>query len=76
MADALQTPVDRPAGAEVGPALGAARLALMGLGHARDEVVVTPPLARSFAPDIERSAALQLRLQRFRSAYAPLRALS
>ena len=76
LADALETPVDRPAGAEVGPALGAARLALMSLGHARDEVVVAPPLARSFAPDAARGAALQERLQRFRAAYAPLRTLS
>jgi len=75
LADTLQRPVDRPAGAEVGPALGAARLALMSLGHERDTVVTAPPLARSFLPDAERGAALALRLERFRKAYAPLRAL-
>jgi xylulokinase len=75
LADALQLPVDRPAGAEVGPALGAARLALMSLGYTRDAVVVAAPLALSFVPDSTRSASLQLRLQRFRSAYAPLRGL-
>jgi sugar (pentulose or hexulose) kinase len=48
----------------------------MSLGHARDVVVVASPLARSFAPDTARGAALAPRLQRFRSAYAPLRALA
>ena len=75
LADTLQRPVDRPAGAEVGPALGAARLALMCLGHARDAVVTAPRIARSFNPDAERGAALRSRLERFRQAYAPLRAL-
>jgi xylulokinase len=75
LADVLRARVDRPAGAEVGPALGAARLALLSLGHARDTVVTAPPLARSFPPDGTRGAALSQRLARFRAAYAPLRAL-
>ena len=76
LADTLGVVVDRPAAAEVGPALGAARLALLSLGLPRDEVVVTPPLARSFTPDAARGAVLQSRLARYRAAYAPLRALS
>jgi xylulokinase len=76
LADTLGVQVDRPAAAEVGPALGAARLALLSLGLSRDEVVVAPPIARSFLPDAARSAALQARLARYRAAYAPLRALN
>ena len=72
----LALPIDRPAGAEVGPALGAARLALMSLGHLQDAVVQAPQLAQSFTPDAARSAMLAQRLARYRAAYAPLRALS
>lgn len=74
MADTLGVAVDRPLGAEVGPALGAARLAMMSRGV---RGVVTPPaVARSFAPDSSNAAVLHARLQRFRAAYAPLRQLA
>lgn len=76
LADVLAKPVDRPAGAEVGPALGAARLALMSAGHARDAVVTAPPIARTFEPDAARGNALMERLARFRAAYPPLRKLA
>jgi len=75
LADVLAGPVDRPAGAEVGPALGAARLALMSVGYARDVVVTPPPIARTFEPDAVRGAALGQRLTRFREAYGPVRGL-
>ena len=75
MADALALPIDRPAGAEVGPALGAARLALLSLGLPPEAVLQAPALARSFDPVPANSAALQTRLQRYRAAYAPTRAL-
>jgi len=76
LADTLGLQVDRPAGAEVGPALGAARLALMSLGASLDDVMRPPSVATSFVADPARSAALQIRLARYRAAYAPLRALS
>jgi len=76
MADALGKAVERPAGAEVGPALGAARLALLALGLPAAEVLRTPPIARRFEPDAAAAAALAPRLQRYRDAYAPTRALS
>jgi len=75
LADLLARPVDRPAGAEVGPALGAARLAMMSAGHAREAVVKPPPIARTFGPDAARGAALGERLTRFRAAYVPVRGL-
>ena len=74
MADTLGVAVDRPLGAEVGPALGAARLALLSRGV---QGVVTPPaIACSFVPDAFNAAVLHARLQRFRAAYAPLRQLA
>ena len=76
LADTLGVQVDRPLAAEVGPALGAARLALLSLGLARDAVVVAPAVAQSFNPDAARGITLQARLARYRAAYAPLRALS
>ncbi|MCM5680148.1 xylulokinase [Schlegelella sp. S2-27] len=76
LADTLRLPVDRPAGAEVGPALGAARLAWLGLGRPLAEVVAPPRIACSFEPDPRRADEREHRLQRFRAAYAPVRALS
>jgi xylulokinase len=76
LADVLGLAIDRPAGAEVGPALGAARLALLTLGLASESVLAPPPTARRFDPDAQAGAALAGRLQRFRAAYAPTRALS
>ena len=75
LADVLGLALDRPAGAEVGPALGAARLALLSLGLDQSVVVKPPPIARSFEPTAANHAALQARLARYRAAYAPLRAL-
>jgi xylulokinase len=75
LADTLRLPVDRPAGAEVGPALGAARLAWLGLGIPLAEVVAPPRIARSFDPDPRRADEREHRLRRFRAAYAPVRAL-
>ena len=76
LADVLGLALDRPAGAEVGPALGAARLALLSLGLDRAAVVTPPPIAQSFEPTPANQAVLQARLARYRAAYAPLRALS
>jgi xylulokinase len=76
MADVLGVPIDRPAGAEVGPALGAARLALLSLGLPAADVLQPPPTARSFTPRADASAALRSRLTRYREAYAPTRAFA
>jgi len=76
MADALQLGIDRPAGAEVGPALGAARLAQLAHGADADDVLSAPPIAVRFEPDAARGALLQPRLRRYREAYAPTRALA
>ena len=75
LADVLGLALNRPAGAEVGPALGAARLALLSLGLAQSAVITPPPIAQTFTPNPAHRAVLQARLARFRAAYAPLRAL-
>lgn len=75
LADVLQRPIDRPAGAEVGPALGAARLALLSLGQPHDAVLRAPQIAAHFLPSPDAATCLQPRWQRFRAAYAPLRKL-
>jgi len=80
MADTLALTIDRPSGAEVGPALGAARLAMKGRGLPTNDSAPPiassfVPIARSFTPDAGNAAALAERLQRFRAAYAPLRRL-
>ena len=76
LADVLQMPIDQPAGAEVGPALGAARLALLSLGLDRAALLRPPQIAASFMPLPANAVLLQDRLARFRAAYAPLRALA
>ena len=76
MADALGLALERPSGAEVGPALGAARLALLALGLPAADVLRTPTIAHRFEPDAAATAALAPRLARYRAAYAPTRALS
>lgn len=76
MADVLQLPIDRPAGAETGPALGAARLAQLACGADASTVLATPPIALRLQPDAGRADLLQPRLARYREAYAPTRALS
>jgi xylulokinase len=75
MADALNLPLDRPGGAEVGPALGAARLAQLALGLPPADVLRMPPSDRRFEPRPAATAALSARLDRYRRAYGPSRAL-
>jgi xylulokinase len=76
LADVLALRIDRPIGAEVGPALGAARLALLSLGLPPAQVLSQPATGKSFLPDPAAGEALRARLARYRAAYLPLRALS
>jgi xylulokinase len=70
LADVLETPVHRGAGAETGPALGAARLAIVASGAARLGEVATPPaIARSFEPDVRTAGYHAGRLELFRAFY-------
>jgi xylulokinase len=75
LADVLDLPLLRPAGAQVGPALGAARLAQLALGLPPQAVLQAPPPARRFAPRPQARPLLAARLERFRRAWEPCRAL-
>lgn len=63
-------------GGEVGPAMGAARLAQMALtGASAAEVCTKPPVAHVIEPDPALAEALAPKLERFRRAYPALRSL-
>ncbi len=75
LADTLGRTLDRRSGADVGAALGAARLArLARTGEAVASVCTAPPVIDSFTPDPRRSEALAPRHARFQRLYAALRA--
>lgn len=76
ISNALGIPLRRLEDAETGPALGAARLAMIAAGDGSvDEVAVAPPVEHEFQPgppEIERHAG---RLDRFRNLYQALKPL-
>lgn len=74
LAAALGRPLTFHAGGEVGPALGAARLARLAAGGAiASEVCIKPPRAREQAPEPTLAAALAPRQELFRALYPALR---
>ncbi|MDR6395117.1 xylulokinase [Herbaspirillum seropedicae] len=73
-ATALGIPLRRHAGAEVGAALGAARLGR--LAHTAEDAVsvcLPPPIDETYLPDTHRQAQITHRLARYRSLYGALR---
>jgi xylulokinase len=74
LASVLDRPLVVRAGAEVGPAQGAARLArLAATGEAPEAVCTAPPVARVVEPDPALGERSRLPLARFRSLYPRLR---
>lgn len=74
LADTLGRVLDRRAGADVGAALGAARLGRLARGDGdAHSVCSAPPIIDSFAPDGTRHAQAQERHARFRRLYTALR---
>lgn len=70
IAAALDTPLVYLRGGEVGPALGAARLAQIAVdGGAPAQVCAPPPVAHVVEPDAELRDRLAPKLQQFRAAY-------
>ena len=64
-------------GGEVGPALGAAKLARMAVtGGSAAEVCTRPPVSAVIEPDAELAERLAPKLARFRAAYPALRTLN
>lgn len=76
IASALGVQLDYLAGAEVGPALGAARLAqIAATGAVPADVCEPPPVGHSIAPDPALADRLAPKLARFRSAYAAIKSI-
>ena len=75
IADALDVEIVRPAGADAGGALGAARLGWMATGASVQQACAKPAVAARFVPDPARHATLAPRLQRFRQIYRQLKPL-
>jgi xylulokinase len=70
LASALERPLTYRAGAAVGPALGAARLAWLSTTRAAPSSVCTPPpVERIVAPDAAHVARLSTRYSTFRRIY-------
>jgi len=73
LADTLGRRLDRRSGAEVGAALGAARLGRLACtGERVEDVCTAPPLADSFEPRAARTEALARRHEQFQRLYAAL----
>ncbi len=73
IASALNVRLAYPEGAEVGPALGAARLARLAVtGESVADVCPRPPIRDVITPDATLAEALASKYQRFRAAAAAL----
>jgi xylulokinase len=71
MADVLELPLDVRAGADVGPAFGAARLARLALTNEDPEDVCSEPaIVQTVSPRSERAAAYRALHHRFQQLYA------
>ena len=77
LADVFAVPMDYREGGDVGPALGAARLAAIGdLGqHAVNDVCVKPKLIKQYQPDLNKSAIYAKKRERFHDLYQRLKGL-
>jgi xylulokinase len=75
LADTLAIELMTVDGAEAGGAMGAGRLAWLALGREEADVCRPPASRALFRPRIERRAALQARLGRFRELYRRTRDL-
>jgi xylulokinase len=74
IAAALEVQLDYLDGGEVGPALGAAKLAQIAVAGSSPEYVCTRPVViDTIAPDPELTARLAPKLARFRAAYPALK---
>jgi xylulokinase len=75
-ADCLGVPLDLPDGAELGAALGAARLGMLAAGAGNEKSICTKPnIAHRFTPRPEIKVLLAPRLQKFRALYKAERTL-
>ncbi|GAB5448387.1 xylulokinase [Gymnodinialimonas sp.] len=75
IADVMQVPLGRSDAAEVGPALGAARLGQIALGADAQDVATKPEVQRWFTPNPARAEALAPRLAGYRALYPALKSV-
>lgn len=76
IAAALDVRLDYLDGGDVGPALGAARLAQIAVtGASVADVCTRPPLIESVEPDADLAARLAPKLEKFRAAYPALKSI-
>jgi xylulokinase len=76
LASALGVPLVYRRGGEIGPALGAARLALIAVsGASPADVLRAPPVDHVVEPDSATADRLAPKRQRFRAAYPALRSI-
>lgn len=76
IADATGCHLVRTIGAEVGPALGAARLARLSLRAVAEDILTTPAVDREFHPDQTSGFFNKERLAAFRALYPALKSIS
>lgn len=77
LADVLQRPVNYRTGGDVGPGLGAARLAQIAIDSTKtlEQICPQPALEAVYAPNPRRVACLQARRERFNLLYKQLEPL-
>jgi xylulokinase len=75
LAAALDRPLDLRADATAGPALGAARLAMLATGARAADVCTAPPLLRTLTPEAALRDAVAPRRASFQKLYPALRGL-
>jgi xylulokinase len=77
LADVFNVPMDYREGGEVGPALGAARLAAIGDQgqQAVNDVCVKPTLIKRYQPNLENSARYAKKRERFQDLYQRVKGL-
>lgn len=76
IADATGTRIGRSDGADLGPALGAARLAQMALGASVAQAAPKPEVTRWFEPNADEGARLARRLVGYRALYPALKSVN
>lgn len=76
IADATACRIGRTDGADIGPALGAARMAIVAKGDAaRADVMTKPAVTRWFEPRPDRTQHLRSRLEGYRALYPALKSV-
>ncbi len=76
IADVMGVALGRSEASDVGPALGAARLAQIATGAPVTQVATKPEVSRWFTPDAARAEALAPRLAGYRALYPALKSVN